>query len=227
MRFTWRTEWPHWLLVVGMLILAAGSWSSAPDRIPVHWDWAGQVDRYGGRFEGLLLIPLLAVGIYLGMLLLPRVDPGRANYDSFVGAYSTLRLGILAVLAVLYGVIHLWIRGHQASVEVWVPLVVGALFVVVGNQLGKIRPNWFFGIRTPWTLSSKVAWTHTHRAGGWLFIVMGTLFMFFAVLRVAWVLWFMIGISITGVLGLVVYSYLLWRDDPEKIPPAGTLPAGN
>jgi len=226
MKLSWRTEWPHWLLIAAMFVLAAATWGSAPDRIPVHWGIGGQVDRWGGKFEGLLAIPLLSLGIYVLMIVLPRFDPGRANYDAFAGPYATLRLGIIVVMAALYALIILWVRGVQVSIGVWVPLIVGALFIVIGNLLGKVRPNWFVGIRTPWTLSSKLAWSRTHRVGGWLFILMGVLMMACAALRTEWAVWVMLGVGVAGTLGLVVYSYVLWRRDPDKTPPAGTQPAG-
>jgi uncharacterized membrane protein len=226
-RFSWRNEWPSWLLISGMFALAAAAWSGAPSRIPVHWGLAGNVDRYGGRFEGLLAIPLMTLGIYALMAFLPRLDPGRANYESFASVYATLRLLLVVVQAALYGFVHLWLRGVHARIEVWVPLIVGALFVVIGNLLGKVRPNWFVGIRTPWTLSSRLSWNGTHRAGRWVFIAMGLMLMSCAVLRSAWAVYTMLGVGAAGLLGLVVYSYVLWRRDPGKTPPAGTLPAGD
>ena len=225
MKITWRTEWPHWVLLAAMFALAAASWGSAPGQVPVHWNLAGQVDRYGGRFEGVFLLPLVAAAIYLLMLWLPRLDPGRANYETFAGAYATLRLAVLAVLAGTYGVVQLWAHGRAASVAIWAPLLVGALLVVVGSLLGKLRPNWFVGIRTPWTLSSKVSWTRTHRLGGWLFIGLGVLTMTMAILGTTWAFRTMFAALVAVAIGLVVYSYRVWRKDPEKMPPAGTLPA--
>lgn len=90
-------------------------WPSAPDQIPVHWGLAGQPDRYGGKFEGLLLLPLLTLGVYLVMLLVPRIDPRSANYAQFQGAYSIFRLSSVAVLALVYGFILLWIRGVELN----------------------------------------------------------------------------------------------------------------
>lgn len=227
MKVTWRTEWPHWLLLAVQFALTALTWNSAPDRIPVHWGFDGQVDRYGNKFEGLLLLPLVSLALYIGMLWLPRLDPGRANYPAFAGAYATIRLALVVVLTGVYGVIQLTMHGRAVRVETTLPLAVGALCVVIGGVLGKIRPNWFVGIRTPWTLSSKQAWTRTHRAGGWLLIVLGVLTMVFAVLRVEWALRALVAALAAAGVGLVAYSYLVWRGDPEKIPPAGTLPVGN
>jgi uncharacterized membrane protein len=227
MKFSWRTEWPHWLLIAAMFVMAAATWAHAPDRIPLHWNVRGQVDGWGGKFEGLMAVPLLTLGMYVLMLLLPRLDPGRANYAGFAGPFATLRLALTVVMAAIYTLIILWVRGTRVSIEVWVPLIVGALFVVVGNLLGKVRPNWFVGIRTPWTLSSKRAWDRTHRAGGWLFILMGVLLMLCAALRAEWAVWTMVVVSLAGVIGLFVYSYVLWSRDPDKTPPAGTQPAPN
>jgi uncharacterized membrane protein len=216
---------PHLVLLAAMFLAAALTWPSAPERIPVHWDLAGEVDRYGGKLEGLLGVPLVALGIYLLMRFLPRIDPGRANYALFAGAYAVLRFVVLALLAGIYGLVHLVIRGHPVRMGTVMPLFVGALFVVVGGLLGKIRPNWFVGIRTPWTLSSKAAWTRTHRLGGWLFLVTGLATLGAAAVgpRAAFAVLFTGGLVTAAV--SMVYSYLVWRSDPDKIPPAGTLPA--
>lgn len=227
MKISWRSEWPHWLLLAAMFALSAWSWADAPARIPVHWNLHGQVDRYGGRFEGVFGPPFEALGLYLLLLVLPRIDPGRANYPSFAAAYSVVRFGVLALFAALHGIVQLSAHGRPIHVDTWVPLLIGAMFVVLGNLFGKLRPNWFIGIRTPWTLSSKIAWTRTHRAGGWFFILLGVLLGAFAVVREDWMLWLVIGTGVAGVAGLTLYSYILWRGDPDKTAPAGTLPGGN
>lgn len=224
MKPNWKTELPLLLLVAGMFVLAAMTWSTAPDRIPVHWGMTGEVDRYGGRLEGLLAIPALAVFVYLLMLFLPRIDPGRANYARFSGAYYTVRAAVIVIFAVLYGVTHLIIRGVPVDMPKVVGLVVGAMFFLFGNLLGKIRPNWFFGVRTPWTLSSKRSWTRTHRLTGWVFIVGGIAMMAAGVLQNAVAVWLATGVFLVGLAGATVYSYLVWRTDPDRVPPAGTLP---
>jgi uncharacterized membrane protein len=225
MKISWKSEVTMWVILAGMFTLAAITWRWAPERVPVHWNLHQQVDRYGGRFEGLLGIPLLALGIYSLMLLVPRIDPGRAKYPGFRGPFTTLRLALVVFMAAIYGVVHLWLRGIEVRVGTVVPLLVGSLFIVVGNLLGKVRPNWFFGIRTPWTLSSKDAWVRTHRAGGWVFVAEGLAFMAAGVIQAPWAFFAACSLLLLGVLGLAVYSYLVWRGDPDKVPPAGTLPA--
>ena len=95
---------------------------------------------------------------------------------------------------------------------------------MIGNCLGKVRPSWFVGIRTPWTLSSKLAWTKTHRIGGWLFVVVGVGILIAAVVHSAWAIPIGLVSIVASSLGLVVYSWFVWRTDPDRIHPVGTSP---
>lgn len=216
MRTNLRIEAIQWALIGAMFVLAAVVWPSAPDQIPVHWGLSGEPDRYGGKIEGLLLLPLVTLGVYFAMLLLPRVDPRRANYALFEGAYAVIRLSAVVFLALVYGLILLWVRGVELDVAVVVPVLVGALFVVIGNLLGKIRPNWFVGIKTPWTISSRRSWVKTHRMAGWTFVLLGLAFVVLGFTGQAWAIPALVAATIGSVLLLFVYSYLVWRSDPER-----------
>jgi uncharacterized membrane protein len=165
MRLTWKTEIPQLMVVAAMFVLAAVFWPSAPEQIPVHWDVSGQVDRYGGRFEGLLLLPVLALSSYLLMLFLPSIDPRRFNYARFRNAYLTVRVAILVFIALIYSFMLLWVGGIQLGPSVVVPTGIGVLLIVLGIPMSKIQPNWFVGICTPWTLTSELSWRKTHRLG--------------------------------------------------------------
>ena len=225
MKIDWRIEAPMWGLLALLFSLSLASWSGTPDHVPVHWGLNGQADRWGGRAEGLLAMPLTALGVYVLLLFLPRIDPGRANYATFARTYGILRLFVVLFLAAIHVLVLLAIRGQHVEMDAVVPFLIGALFVVLGNLLGKIRPNWFVGIRTPWTLSSKESWTRTHRAGGWVFMASGLLLMSCALFRERAYATSVYALIAASFLGLLVYSYVVWRKDPDKVPPAGTLPA--
>ncbi len=225
MRKTWRTELTQWIIIVTMFVLAAGVWQRAPETLPVHWGLNGAPDRFGGKLEALLMPPLLALGLYLLLLILPRLDPGRANYTNFRGAYTFIRYAVLLVLATFYAVsLLIGVAGWQFDMGRLALVIVGGMLLVVGGTLGKLRPNWFVGIRTPWTLSSKRAWTRTHRLGGWVFVALGVVWMLSALgtsplLRVV-----PLGATAASVVALFGYSYWVWRNDEDRTPPAGTLP---
>src|SRR5689334_21153064 len=93
-----RTETPSLVAIVLMFAIAFASWSTAPDRIPMHWNDEGQIDRFGGKAEGLLLLPIVTAGLYVLLLMLPHIDSRYADTDPFSGPYLFLRTGLVGVL---------------------------------------------------------------------------------------------------------------------------------
>ncbi len=172
--------------------------------------------------EGLLGLPAAALAVYLLLLVLPRIDPRRRSYDLFAGAYAALRFASLAVLAAVYGLALLSVQGYPVAVERLVPAVVGIFLVVTGNLMGKIRPNWFVGVRTPWTLTSSTAWGKTNRLAGWLLIGAGVAMIAAGLMGWPWLLAGVPRLAAGLAVLLVVYSYFAWRRDPRKENEAGT-----
>ena len=216
MRITRKTELPNLAVLAGMFLAAAVLWPSSPDRFPVHWNFQGQIDRYGGKTEGLLIFPVMTLGIYLLLVFLPRLDPARANYARFSGAYAAIRIVFTVSMALMYAVTLLSGNGYPIDVGLAIPLIVGGLFIVIGNFMGKIRPNWFVGIRTPWTLTSRKSWVKTHRLGGWMFIASGVVLILASLARTPWALMLMGAWFAVFVVWMFAYSYLIWRSDPER-----------
>jgi uncharacterized membrane protein len=212
----WRTELALLALIALMFAAALIVWPTAPSEIPVHWNASGEVDRFGGKIEGLLLLPLMALGIYLLMRYLPNIDPGRVNYARFGGAYTAIRAGVLLLMAGIYGMVIAWVLKAPVDMSRAVPVAVGALFMLFGSVLGQVKPNWFVGIRTPWTLSSTESWARTHRLGGRLFIALGVLFAITGLFKLGSFGFVVLGASIAAVAVLMVYSYFVWRSDPAK-----------
>jgi len=221
MRINWRVEALQWLILGAMFAVTAWAWSRVPAEMPVHWNIQGEPDRYGGRAEALLLVPLLSLGLYALLLVLPRFDPLGENYARFSGTYAVLRTSILAVMAVLQAVLIAAALGWQGNVGTAISVAVGALFVVLGAMMPRLEPTWFVGIRTPWTLSSRTSWDRTHRVGGWVFIVTGIAMAILGLIDPTWAFPVMLVGVLGGTLGLIAYSYWVWRTDPDKVPAAG------
>lgn len=219
-------EWLQWGVIGAMFLTAAIRWGSVGDELPVHWNAAGEVDRYGGKFEGLLLLPIIVIALYLLLRYIPRIDPARANYESFGRTYLMIRIVFLVYMAFIYFVLNLaYVNGRNVAVDQFVIGSIAVLFMVLGGAMGKFRPNWFVGIRTPWTLSSKLSWVKTHRAGGWVFIASGLATLVGALFGGEWAIYSMFGVLLPGIIGLVAYSYFVWRDDPDKVSAQETAPA--
>jgi uncharacterized membrane protein len=225
MKFSRRIELPQLLLIVAMFAAAVWAWPQLPERLPIHWNIYGDVDGWGNRFMGLLFLPLMVLGIYFLLLLLPLVDPGKVNYQNFGKAYAAIRIAFVVFMTAIYAVMLLNAFGHTVNMSTVVLLMTGLLFIVLGNFLSKIRPNWFVGVRTPWTLSSKLSWDKTHRLAGWLFMLMGALFGVVAIAQNAWTFTAMLVVDTLCIIWMIVYSYLVYRGDPHRTPPAGTSPS--
>lgn len=227
MKFNWRFELPQLLLIGAMFAAAFWAWPQLPDRLPIHWNIHGDVDGWGNKFMGLLFVPLIVLGIYVLMVVLPWFDPGKANYQSFQRVYGIIRIAIVAYMSAVYAAMSYAAFGHKLNMTSVILPLVGILFIVLGNFLSKIRPNWFVGVRTPWTLSSQLSWDKTHRLAGWLFIVMGFLFVPVALLQTTWSLVAVLICDGLCLIWIVIYSYLVFRSDPHRVPPAGISPSND
>lgn len=211
-----RSEVLQISLIVLMFAAAAVLWASAPDRMPVHWNIKGEVDRYGSKAEGLLLAPVIALGLFLLLRFLPKIDPHHENYALFAKTYAIIRTAVIVLLTVMHGAALAYAFGYRFDMGRVVSLAVGVLFCVLGNFMAKLRPNWFVGVRTPWTLSSRTSWTKTHRLAGRLFVAMGLILIALGFLQAEWTVYVILGMVGITVAWLVVYSYVAWKNDPDR-----------
>src|SRR5205809_4076662 len=105
--------------------------------------------------------------------VLPKIDPRHENYVKFLSSYWLIANAVIVFLLVAHGLIIAAGLGFSIKIDRLMPLGIGLLFVFLGNFLTRVEPNWFVGIRTPWTLSSDTVWRKTHRTGGWLMVLGG------------------------------------------------------
>ena len=202
------------MLILAITLVASFYFYSVfPERVPVHWGITGQVDGWGSRATGAFVIPGMLVGMYILFLVLPYLDPKRERYEQFAKTYLTFRTLIISFLAVIYFIASLSALGYNISVGFWMPILVGLLFVFIGNFLAKVKMNWFMGIRTPWTMSSEEVWNKTHRAGSKMFILAGLLMMLTAFVAPIMKIVVFITAMVIILGGTIGYSYWLYRKE--------------
>jgi len=207
------------IVILLMLIASAFAWQKLPDdvRIPVHWNVAGQPDRYGGKFMGLMLMPLVTLVMVIVMLVAPAIEPRQQNIQSSRKAYNMILSAIVLLMAFLHFIILMAALGEPVNVMKGVCLGIGLVFILIGNYSGKIRSNFMLGVKTPWTLSSELSWHKTHRLAGRLFILLGAIIGLSGLTLPGMAVFI---ILLAGVIGLVamimVYSYIVWKKDPQK-----------
>lgn len=162
-----------WALSLLPFLLVAIAWPHLPEKVPTHWGMGGQVDAYSSRAT-LWLLCAINLPIAAGMQFLPRLDPKKANYEKFQPYYDFFGPLVPLILLVCIAVTlseSLW--PGRIDVARVIMLMVGVLFLILGNMMGKVKTNWFMGIRTPWALSDPDVWNKTQRLGGWVFFLSG------------------------------------------------------
>lgn len=170
-----RHDWPAWLALVGSFVAGILLYPALPERVPIHWNLAGQVDGYGSRAMGAFFLPVMNLATYKILLLIPLVDPKRANYARFASFYRGVRIILTFFLAVLHAVTLFVALGRPVDLPLVVSLGMSLLFLYLGHSLSRVQQNYFFGIRTPWTLADEEVWRRTHRLGGRLFMAIAVL----------------------------------------------------
>jgi uncharacterized membrane protein len=208
------------VLIAFMAALSLWAWPQIPagHEIAIHWDAAGNPNGYASKEWALLLLPILALGIALLLAVIPQFEPRRLNLAQSTKAYLTGWIGGLVVLAGAHLLIVLAAVGRPANIVTIASLLVGGLLIAVGNYLGKARSNFFFGIRTPWTLSSDLSWDKTNRLGGRVFVAVGAAMILAGLTRSGAVFAVVLGILLALIVMVTIYSYFVWRDDPLKHP---------
>ncbi len=213
---TFKTEIFSLIIIVASLVASVYFYFNLPERVPTHWNIAGQVDAWGSGKTQAIVFAAMMVGMYVLFLVIPYLDPRKERYEQFSKVYHIFKSIILFFLFIIFLIASLNGLGYNIAVGVWVPILIGLMFIIMGNYMGKIKSNWFIGIRTPWTLSSEEVWNKTHRFGGKMFIIAGILMMLEGFLPVVWRLpVFIFGISLI-LFGTLVYSYIVFLQEKKR-----------
>jgi uncharacterized membrane protein len=213
---TIKTEIFPLLMISLCCLLSFYFYAHFPERVPTHWDFNGNVNGWSSRAVGAFLIPGMLVGMYLLFLSLPYLDPKKERYAQFGKVYHIFKGLILVLLAVIYVFAGLAGLGYNINIGLWSPLLIGILFIAIGNYFGKIKMNWFMGIRTPWTLSNEEVWNKTHRLGGKLFMISGVVLALMPWYPEIWRLPLFVLVMVILIFGTLLYSYVLYRQEQSK-----------
>ena len=205
-------------IIALQIIIAAGSFAFLPSIVPIHWNAAGQANGYASRWVNTLLFPGLSIGIYLLLRFVATAGPrlgGRSVAVANAQILSTILAALLLFMLIVQMSVTALSLGSTLDFGFVINLALSLLMIVLGNFLGKIRRNFWLGIRTPWTLSSDIVWERTHRLGGWLFVASGLLGIpcsFWQPLRPL----ALVTMLIVSCLFLFIYSYWCYQQNARQ-----------
>lgn len=200
------------LIVAAMFVAAALLYPSLPARFPTHWGISGAPDAFSDKsFMSVFFEPILALGIYVLLIVVPFLDPKRRNLKLSFHAYNILIDAVVGMQAVVFAASMIAAYNQAFDVAKVVLIAVGLLFAVIGNYMTTVKQNWTFGVRVSWTLSDEVVWRKTNRLGGYLFVLAGAITIVCAFLPGAWSFGLMMGTLATILVITYIYSYLLYK----------------
>ncbi len=148
-------------------------YNKLPAQVPLEWGVDGEIVRYGAKYQ---LFFVAGLNILFGVLMpiLPKIDPKKHNYARFETTYTTIRILLLLFMSIMVGISLVEsLYPNTIAIGKVMFAMIGVLLVLMGNQMPKVKSNFFMGIKTPWALSDEMVWNKTQRLGGRLFVFGG------------------------------------------------------
>lgn len=212
-----KNEIPLLLIVLLPFLYIAFIWNRLPQRIPMHYNIEGQVDRYGDKIEIFLIPIMLPLLVYVIFSVIPIIDP-KKNLNKMGNKLQTLKFLMTALMSALALFIIYSSQNKTAAKPTFIFVFLGMLYVVLGNYFKTIKANYFIGIRTPWTLESETVWKATHLLAGKIWLI-GGLLVIITSLFLDEKLNVVAFLIITGIITIIpaVYSFLLFKRESKTV----------
>ena len=209
-------EVPVILIVAIPFIYLAYIWNTLPEQVPLHWNIKGEIDRYGSKYELWLIPILLPLLIYIIFLIVPSIDP-KKNIHKMGNKYQNLKVLMTLFMSALAIFIIYYAKNQTIANPNYIVLIMGILFIIIGNYFKTLKANYFIGIKTPWTLENETVWKKTHNLAGKLWFSGGFLIMILS-LVLNKELNFKIFAAITIIISIIpiLYSYFIYKNIKQK-----------
>lgn len=204
-----------WKLIISSIIILLPIvfglvfWDELPERMATHWGFDGKVDGWSNRYFSVFALPIIILVIHWLCILCTLIDPKNKNQNSKVFSIVIWITPIISLVA--NGVIYAVSFGKEFDPYIITSILMGLMFVVIGNYLPKCKQNYTIGIKVKWTLGNEENWNATHRIGGRIWVVGGLLLMMSMFLPNFIALWVMFVSIIVLVSIPVIYSYRYYR----------------
>ncbi|MEN8186892.1 MAG: SdpI family protein [Bacteroidota bacterium] len=211
MKLSLKNELPAVIIALIPVLYLYFAWNNLPEEVPIHWNFKGEIDRWGSREELLTMTLLLPLGTYLLFLIIPKIDP-KGKIKNMGKKYDQFKFLFVFFMSVIAFVLIYSAKNLEQNTINLIYIVLGLLFIFLGNYFQTIKHNYFIGIRTPWTLENETVWKDTHKLGGKLFFFGGMLIIVLSFLferEIFSKIFLVIILAITLI--SVIYSYIRFQ----------------
>ncbi len=208
-----KKELPLITIVLLPFIYLAYIWNQLPEKVPMHWNIKGEIDRYGEKMELIIIPILLPLLVYIIFLVVPKIDP-KNKLNKMGNKLQTIKVLLTTFMSILALFIIYSAKNQSFANPNYIILLIGVLYIILGNYFKTIKANYFIGIRTPWTLENETVWKKTHKLGGKLWFV-GEIIVVLTSLILDKEPNVTVFLIITGIITIIpiVYSYILFKNE--------------
>ncbi|MFH2028941.1 MAG: DUF1648 domain-containing protein [Nanoarchaeota archaeon] len=206
-----KTDIAGLILILLMFVTSIYLYPGIPDKIPIHWNAAGEIDGYGSKGLGLFLLPSIIAGVFGLFILIPKMAVFKKNIESFMKYFNGMKIVFILFFVGMYIATTVQIY-RPFNISYFIGPALGAMLFYVGWIMQFVKRNYFIGIRTPWTLSSDKVWDKTHKLGSLLFRIVAVI-MAVSFLFPKYFIWIFLIPLLAMIIWLFVYSYLEFKKE--------------
>ena len=188
-------------MVAGLVL-----WNQLPEQVPFHWNAAGEVDGWASKGVAVFVPSAAMLALQWLCVLVTSTDPKKQNHPKKVVHLVLWLIPLITVF--ISALMYAAALGGSVRVEMLMPILLGVVFIAIGNYMPKCKQSYTIGIKIPWTLNSEENWNRTHRFAGWLWFFCGLVIMATGFIG-GFIAFF--AIALLMVIVPMVYSYILYR----------------
>lgn len=202
------------IIILLPILIGLVLWGELPDKMPTHWNAEGVVDGWSSKGFAVFGLPLFLLAVHWVCLLATNADPKKQNHtDKILGIVLWIcPIVSLMMLVLVYGTA----LGMEFKVDKIMLILMGLMFIIIGNYLPKCKQNYTIGIKVPWALNDEENWNKTHRMGGKLWVITGIVTMLCMFLPANIMVVVFLVILFMAVMVPTVYSYILHRNKTKS-----------
>lgn len=192
------------ILIVLPILIGLVLWNQLPEQVATHFGYGGEPNGWSSKVFAVVGLPLVLLALHWICTYVTGTDP---RYDKYPEKMKKIVLWICPVISWIgsVGIYGNALGMDLSNMDFWMSLILGVVFVVVGNYLPKVKQNYYLGIKLPWTYASEDNWNKTHRLGGKVWVIGGLLLLVNAFLKIKY---FEIVIFVAMIFIPTIYSYL-------------------
>lgn len=188
-------------IVVGLIL-----WDKLPAQMATHFDANGVADDWSPKEFAVFGLPLLLLAVHWFCMAFTSVDPKKQNFSDKI---ISLLMWLCPVISIAgNGATYLYALDNTVNTVPMALLLVGCIFLVIGNYMPKMKQSYTIGIKIPWALNSEENWNRTHRLGGYTFMLAGVITIIAGFMQLFWLV--PVALIIAAFIPMI-YSFVLYK----------------